>query len=862
MKRLLLIPAVLLLFSSVYAQTGKEFWFAVPYVDATHDNNNTDTEVDGITKKQTGPNYFRISTGEAGAAVAFYYYPGGVETLLHTASITANSTGSVKLTDDGTEDISLNSFTNRQESTVLERGIKIVSNNPITIYYEIGSHNNSDIFSIKGDDALGVLFYPTFQTSFANELQGGYAKDSWSSADIVATEDNTTVNIELPSVKNQYFTRKTITEYSIWTSVCGNTLYYTKTKIDLYLNGVFDSNISDNDVYADLSACGSLGGSWVSSTTATDSDRKVTFGSYATTPIVLNKGETYSVSSKTDNEKTAVKNLDGIIINSDKPIAVTIKDDSAKDDWAADVIGDQIIPARLAGTHYILPDFQTTGGASMNQGGYVRALHDGTEINIDGQVNPVATLNTGDIYSYTSFLNNDSYVHIYGSDAAKPFLCFQITGTPSGTATQTELAGAVMPPVDRCTGSTQACFQLPASASESKIAILSRSNDLSKFYYKKEGDVAWTSFSAIPGVTFSTISIPSYTDWYLTYLDNYLTVVKDVNYIIKNTESTFHLGVLSRVETGGSLGSFYGFFSGYTEPQIQLGFDFKDHDSNPATDKRVFLYAFGGVEGTYEWDMMLPSSTGTDCSDYYFDAALNLPTCFTANPTILSDNILDITDFFRYRAAGQSTCYATPKISSLVQFEIIERVASFVPLPVEFIDVKAQHTGGNTITISWATASESNNHYFTVERTDGKGPFEPVTTVAGNGNSSTRNDYLAMDQVPRDGVYYYRVRQVDFDGNFSYSKTAAVLVGNAKDPINVYPTIVSGGQSISIVPDAPEGTDIMIKLYSSDGQYIYAGVHAYISGALEIRAPFQRGFYKICLEYSNHIYSQSIMVNP
>ncbi len=95
------------------------------------------------------------------------------------------------------------------------------------------------------------------------------------------------------------------------------------------------------------------------------------------------------------------------------------------------------------------------------------------------------------------------------------------------------------------------------------------------------------------------------------------------------------------------------------------------------------------------------------------------------------------------------------------------------PLPVELIlfDAIAQ---GAEVVIRWATASEINNDFFTVERSVSAETWESISYKEGAGNSSSRIDYQEIDKFPYPGVSYYRIKQTDFDGTISYSDVKRV----------------------------------------------------------------------------------------
>ncbi len=72
--------------------------------------------------------------------------------------------------------------------------------------------------------------------------------------------------------------------------------------------------------------------------------------------------------------------------------------------------------------------------------------------------------------------------------------------------------------------------------------------------------------------------------------------------------------------------------------------------------------------------------------------------------------------------------------------------------------------------LSWQTASEINNDYFTLERSVNAVNFKPIATINGAGNSNALLNYNFVDNLPNIGVNYYRLKQTDFNGDFSFSK--------------------------------------------------------------------------------------------
>ncbi len=102
----------------------------------------------------------------------------------------------------------------------------------------------------------------------------------------------------------------------------------------------------------------------------------------------------------------------------------------------------------------------------------------------------------------------------------------------------------------------------------------------------------------------------------------------------------------------------------------------------------------------------------------------------------------------------------------------ISTSSSFI-LPANF----SSFTGrceNDQIVLHWSTANEMNNNYFTIEKNTADNSWLSVGTVQSKGNASTRQDYSFSPDENADGMSYFRLRQTDIDGRFTYSETIAV----------------------------------------------------------------------------------------
>ncbi|NNJ56155.1 MAG: tandem-95 repeat protein, partial [Bacteroidia bacterium] len=139
-----------------------------------------------------------------------------------------------------------------------------------------------------------------------------------------------------------------------------------------------------------------------------------------------------------------------------------------------------------------------------------------------------------------------------------------------------------------------------------------------------------------------------------------------------------------------------------------------------------------------------------------------------------------------------------------------------IPLPVEMLSFTARNTQNGTVTLDWETASEIDNHYFNVEHSTNGEDFIYIGTVEGNGNSQELNSYRFVHENPQFGVNYYRLKQVDFNGEFEYSSVLAVSKEN-KGAI-LYPNPVIS--TLNVQFEADNRSDMMYELIDPAGKVI------------------------------------------
>lgn len=95
------------------------------------------------------------------------------------------------------------------------------------------------------------------------------------------------------------------------------------------------------------------------------------------------------------------------------------------------------------------------------------------------------------------------------------------------------------------------------------------------------------------------------------------------------------------------------------------------------------------------------------------------------------------------------------------------------PLPVELIEFTGTPQGPHNV-LRWTTASETNSDYFSVERSADGANYQQIGTVQAAGFSNSPLSYVYRDENPGNQRYYYRLKQVDFDGKFEYLGPVAI----------------------------------------------------------------------------------------
>ena len=186
----------------------------------------------------------------------------------------------------------------------------------------------------------------------------------------------------------------------------------------------------------------------------------------------------------------------------------------------------------------------------------------------------------------------------------------------------------------------------------------------------------------------------------------------------------------------------------------------------------------------------------------------------TTNNGITWDDLTqDVPGFNRSQAPMEWTGFAVGGSGLILKYEDTSYV------PVELISFKAR-LEKNKVMLIWHTASELNNYGFEIEKSTNKGTWTKIGFVSGGGTTTEYHSYSFNDYEILSVVQYYRLKQINFDGGYNYSKEVEIDI-TAPDKFALeqnYPNPFNPETNISYT--IPEETNITLKLYDITGREI------------------------------------------
>ena len=166
----------------------------------------------------------------------------------------------------------------------------------------------------------------------------------------------------------------------------------------------------------------------------------------------------------------------------------------------------------------------------------------------------------------------------------------------------------------------------------------------------------------------------------------------------------------------------------------------------------------------------------------------------------------------------------------------IGSISDGTPLPVGLTEFSSQ-CDQRKVYLNWTTETETNNDYFTLEKSSDGQHFEPMAFITGQGSKSTATEYNHTDHNALSGISYYRLSQTDYDGTHRVSKT---ISSNCESDLAItfHPNPTKDGVFVSLNGKTEEA--LIINVFNLFGQHI--STH-YINGSDWIDLPNTNGIY-------------------
>ncbi len=201
----------------------------------------------------------------------------------------------------------------------------------------------------------------------------------------------------------------------------------------------------------------------------------------------------------------------------------------------------------------------------------------------------------------------------------------------------------------------------------------------------------------------------------------------------------------------------------------------------------------------------------------------------TGNTVTITGLNYNTTYYFKVIAFSPDTLFPIYQLSPYLS-------GNSTTLPVEWLDINAKALDENLVQLNWRTASETNNSHFEVERMENNNQWNAIGNKRGNGTTSIVSNYQYIDNVNGiskeiNKIIYYRLKQIDFDGHYDYSKTVSVDFSKVElDKMTIYPNPFN--DKLTIVSKKLAGK-VKVEITNYIGSKVFEETH-YLDGPQQL----------------------------
>jgi len=208
---------------------------------------------------------------------------------------------------------------------------------------------------------------------------------------------------------------------------------------------------------------------------------------------------------------------------------------------------------------------------------------------------------------------------------------------------------------------------------------------------------------------------------------------------------------------------------------------------------------------------------------------------------------------------GNVTSTSAPTaFNSFSSFTLGSKNTGWNPLPIELLNFNAV-PNGKDVDVTWTTSTETNNNYFTVERSEDGQIFTELTKVnskADHGNSNAPLNYQTIDAKPLNGVSYYRLKQTDYNNNFKYFNVVSVDFSK-KSFLTIFPNPTSSNIYVNASTDYQNAS---VKVTDALGREVLQQILTSIDNSLLNITNLVSGMYYVIIDNGIEINKTKITI--
>jgi subtilisin-like proprotein convertase family protein len=182
-------------------------------------------------------------------------------------------------------------------------------------------------------------------------------------------------------------------------------------------------------------------------------------------------------------------------------------------------------------------------------------------------------------------------------------------------------------------------------------------------------------------------------------------------------------------------------------------------------------------------------------------------------------------------------------------------------LPVNWLDFTAKRNGEKAVLVQWSTASELNNKFYEVQRSTNGTEFGTIGTVNAGSASTGVQQYLFNDLRPFAGVNYYRLKQVDKDGRFTYSAIVKVAMPNDRTIYTLTPNPAVNSTTFTALSEMKQ---VNVRMMDVSGKTVYSTYSPLIKAGEALNLPVSglaKGYYLVMIDSQNGRFTEKLIVH-